>query len=61
MTKFNVAILEKVLAGRPEVAAAYLFGSTAKGDPSAKDLDILILLGPDGDAWFDLVVCSAMR
>ena len=57
MTSFKVEILKKSLAQRPEVAAAYLFGSAAKGDPAARDLDILILLRPGvdaDDAWFEL-------
>lgn len=58
MTAFKVEILKNSLAQRPEVAAAYLFGSAAKGDPAARDLDILILLRPGVDAdnaWFELV------
>ena len=57
MTAFKVEILKKSLAQRSEVAAAYLFGSAAKGDPAARDLDILILLRPGVDAdnaWFEL-------
>ena len=33
----------------PEVAAAYLFGSSASGDDVTNDLDVLILLYPDAD------------
>ncbi|MFO7984417.1 MAG: nucleotidyltransferase domain-containing protein [Desulfatiglandaceae bacterium] len=50
-------ILEKCLANRSEVVAAYLFGSAAKGGSGARDLDILILLRPDVDAsriYFEL-------
>ncbi|MDZ7696912.1 MAG: nucleotidyltransferase domain-containing protein [Deltaproteobacteria bacterium] len=50
-------ILEKCLANRSEVVAAYLFGSAAKGGSGARDLDILVLLRPDVDAsriYFEL-------
>ncbi|MBZ4659222.1 MAG: putative nucleotidyltransferase [Desulfacinum sp.] len=47
--------LRQVLLEREDVAAALLFGSTAQGDPSARDVDVLIL-PVDRDAGLDFLV-----
>ena len=42
---------------KPEVVAAYLFGSAVKGEPVVNDLDILVVLHPDVDrdaVYFEL-------
>ncbi len=56
----DIKILEKCLASRAEVVAAYLFGSVAKGSSITRDLDILVLIHPDMDpntVYFDLAIC----
>jgi predicted nucleotidyltransferase len=50
-----VARLRQALLERKDVAAALLFGSTAEGDPSARDVDVLIL-PVDRDAGLDFLV-----
>ena len=55
--KLDLMALKKCLNEKPEVVAAYLFGSAAKGDSAVNDVDILVLLRPDVDrhnAYFDL-------
>jgi uncharacterized protein len=39
--------VERALSSRPDVVAAYLYGSTARGEPAA-DLDIALLFGGEG-------------
>jgi len=55
--KFDIATLKMCLGEKPEVAAAYLFGSAVKAESVVNDLDILVLLQPDvdrDDVYFDL-------
>ena len=49
--------LKMCLDKKPEVLAAYLFGSAAEGESVVNDVDILVLLRPDVDkyeAYFDI-------
>jgi predicted nucleotidyltransferase len=43
------AAAERILSARPEVVAAYLYGSAARGEPAA-DLDVALLI--DGEVDF---------
>jgi len=58
MTNYNLDMLKQTIRNSTEVAAAYLFGSAATGEPVVNDLDLLVLIYPDIDkniAYFDLL------
>jgi len=55
--RLDLMALKRCLHEKPEVVAAYLFGSATEGESVINDLDILVLLRPDVDeyrAYFDL-------
>ena len=55
--RLDLMALKRCLHKKPEVVAAYLFGSAAEGESVINDVDILVLLRPDVDkykAYFDL-------
>lgn len=63
--RYNLNRLRGVLRDSKEVAAAYLFGSAARGGAVVNDLDLLLLLYPGFDAhmaYFNLLyrISSAM-
>jgi predicted nucleotidyltransferase len=49
--KLDLPALKRCLNTKPEVIAAYLFGSAAKGESAVNDVDILVLLRPDIDMY----------
>jgi len=58
MINYNLDILKQTIRNSTEVAAAYLFGSAATGEPVVNDLDLLVLIYPAIDkniAYFDLL------
>jgi len=55
--RLDLMALNRCLDEKPEVVAAYLFGSAAEGESVINDVDILVLLRPGVDeykAYFDL-------
>jgi predicted nucleotidyltransferase len=42
MTNYNLDMLKQTIRNSTEVAAAYLFGSAATGEPVVNDLDLLV-------------------
>ena len=55
--RLNLPALKECLDAKPEVVAAYVFGSAAKGEAVVNDVDILILLRQNVDrydVYFDL-------
>ncbi len=56
--RLDLMALKRCLDKKPEVVAAYLFGSAATEESVVNDVDILVLLRPDIDkyeAYFDIV------
>ncbi len=49
--KLNLTALKRCLDEKPEVVAAYLFGSAAEESSVVNDVDILVLLHPDADRY----------
>jgi len=47
---FEIEGIKGSLAAVPEIAAGYLFGSTARQEAVVNDLDLLIIVGPGSDA-----------
>ncbi len=57
MATWDMRQIERVLERSPEVAAAYFFGSAARNEQPARDLDLLILPYPGVDtarAYFEV-------
>ncbi|MBT3224789.1 MAG: nucleotidyltransferase domain-containing protein [Deltaproteobacteria bacterium] len=56
--RLDLMALKRCLDKKPEVVAAYLFGSAATEESVVNDVDLLVLLRPDIDkyeAYFDIV------
>lgn len=50
-THDHLAPLRQRLLQHPEVLVAYLFGSTARDDPSARDVDVAVVFGASTDPF----------
>lgn len=48
--KLDLETVKSAVSVIPEIAACYLFGSAAKGEPIVNDIDLLILVYPYADA-----------
>lgn len=50
--------IKELIRSKPEISAAYLFGSAAEKSFVVNDLDLLVLIPPDRDedkAYFDII------